>query len=133
MINKCYFCGITYQYDHQIRCKFRKKSSISLYRYLLDIVEKFKIPIGISKNEYYNGKYIPIPKDIDRSVFLNLFIHELAHWLYATPEERKDSFFGLTIKDDVQESQVFKIERLLAKQTAMLELELYLKEIRFNI
>lgn len=132
----CAYCGRLYSYNHQEKCRKGKRGRRELFNYALSVIEEFEIPIHLnngSTNFYWNGETIPFPPDLvgrERVGDLRIVLHEMAHWLYATPEERKSPEFELGPGDDDRERNVYAIEAALEKRSPIHELESLLEEIR---
>lgn len=117
-----------------MKCKKGKQGKRELYHYLSSVTEQFQIPTRTYNGTGgfgWNGNTLVMPvnpsKDWNE---LRIAAHEIAHWLYATPEERKDANFKLGPGDDHREQNVYAIEGLLDKKASITSLINLINSIR---
>lgn len=134
MIRHCVYCGRSFSYDHEEKCREGKKGRRVLYQYLISIINEFQIPIRPSKmmeNVSWNGHTIGIPTDPARDLSgLRIAMHEIAHWFYATSDERTDPSFKLGPGDQKREQNVYAIEALLDKKAPIETINELINSIR---
>ena len=121
-VRHCAFCGRSFSYDHEMKCRKGKKGRLELYQYLISVTEKFQIPTRPThkiETVGWNGHTLGMPIEPATDVGgLRITMHEIAHWFYATPEERTDPSFKLGAGDEHREMHVYAIESLLDKKAS---------------
>ncbi len=121
-VRHCAYCGRSFSYNHEMKCKEGKKGRRALYQYLLSVTEEFQIPTRptqFSESVGWNGHTLGMPTDPVRDLGgLRIAMHEIAHWFYATSDERTDPSFKLGPGDQKREQNVYAIEALLDKKAS---------------
>lgn len=114
----CYYCGRKYSYSHERKCKYGKISRTALFEYCVELATTIRMPIRFEDGKvWYDGHTVPFPTQPSSINYYTL--HEIAHWIYSSPEERKDPGFGMGPDDQNEDRKVIKIQELLSNQVSL--------------
>lgn len=81
-----------YQYDHPSKCKLVKQYKLKFIDSIIKLINEIDMLWHKNNNDTFqiwNGEYLPLNTNSDNI----LIYHEVAHWLFASEEERKFANF----------------------------------------
>src|ERR1700722_6579814 len=117
---RCLFCRRSLFASYKCNCKdqklFNKYYSIKFIEFLLKIKIPYRLVLSSSTDDFmWNGKYLSIPNDFSSPDTL----HEISHWVCASPKQREFKDFGMKGGESEKEVRLIEndINQFLIKET----------------